>query len=135
MSEALEPLLWTGGAILALALVWTRLRAAQRRRPASALPAFLRHFEAKGVPVELAAAAFHQLQRWMQAQDRRFAVRPDQDLRAVYGIVPEELGPALARLAAECDRRFDPVSAPPPEALRTVDDLVRALARCPEGPA
>lgn len=128
--DALRPLLWTGGAILVLGLVLVRLRKAGRERPASALPPFLRHFEARGIPPEVAASVFRQLQHWMQAQDRHFAVRPDQDLSQVYGLVPEELDAALVRMARECGRHFDPRAQHPP--LHTVDDLVSTLARCPE---
>lgn len=128
--EALVPLLWICGAIAALGLVLVRMRRARQRRPASALPAFLRHFEAKGVPVEVAATVFRQLQRWMQAQDRHFPVRHDQSLRGVYGLVPEELDAALQRLAPECGRRFDPSLPHPP--IETVSDLVKVLASCPE---
>lgn len=128
--DALLPLLWTGGAVLLLAIALLRLRGAQGRRPASALPPFLRHFEAQGISAEVSASVFRQLQRWMEAQDGRFAVRPDQDLARVYGLVPEELDAALSRLAPECGRRFDPKQPHPP--LVTVADLVTALSRCPE---
>ncbi|MGH0028272.1 MAG: hypothetical protein ACQGVC_00650 [Myxococcota bacterium] len=129
-SDALTLLLQVGVTILLLAVVLVRLRARARRRPASTLPAFLRHFEAQGVPVEVAASVFRQLQRWMEAQDRHYPVRPDQDLAGVYGLVPEEVEGALARLAGECGRRFDPDAPRPP--LASVADLVTALARCPE---
>lgn len=128
--DALRPLLWTGGAVLLLGFLLLRLRGEQRRWPASALPPFLRHFEAQGIPAEVSASVFRQLQRWMEAQDGRFAVRPDQDLASVYGLVPEELHAALSRLAPECGRRFDPQQSHVP--LVTVADLVTALSRCPE---
>lgn len=128
--DALLPLVWVGAAILLLGFVLVRLRRAGQRRPASALPPFLRHFEAKGIPAEVSATVFRQLQHWMQAQDRHFAVRPDQRLDTVYGLLPEELDAALARMAAECGLRFHPDAPRPP--LETVSDLVTALARCPE---
>ena len=131
-ADALLRLLWTGGAILLLFVVLVRLGRARGARPQSALGPFLRHFEAENVPVEVAATVFRQLQRWMEAQDQRFVVRPDQDLAAVYGLVPEELDVALQRMATECGRRFDPTATRAP--LATVRDLVLALSRCPERP-
>jgi hypothetical protein len=104
LQDALAPLAWIGGTILLLGFLFVRLREAQRRRPASALPPFLRHFEREGIPVEVAATVFRQLQRWMDAQDRSYAVRHDQDLERVYGLVPEELDAALQRMARECGR-------------------------------
>lgn len=116
--------------IIALGIVLLRLqRHSAGRGGRSALGPFLRHFEAEGIPPEVAAAAFRQLQRWMDAQDRSFAVRPDQDLVAVYGLVPEEVEAALDRLAAECGRRRDPARTSPK--IASVADLVGELARWP----
>jgi hypothetical protein len=116
--------------IVALALLLLRLqRRATGRRGKSALGPFLRHFEAEGVPPEVAAAAFRQLERWMLAQDRSFAVRPEQDLVSVYGLVPQEIEAALDRLAEECGRRRDPARSAPK--LASVADLVAELARWP----
>lgn len=128
--ESLYPLLLLAGAIAALGAVWLRVRGGVGRRGASALGPFLRHFESEGVPPEVAAAVFRQLQRWMDAQDRAFVVRPEQDLVSVYGLVPEEVTAALERLAEESGRRRDPARAAPK--LETVGELVHELARWPE---
>lgn len=127
--DGIQRLVWIGGATLLLGLMVIRLRA-RRDRPGSALGPFLRHFEAEGLPVEVAASVFRQLQRWMEAQGHGFAVRHDQDLASVYGLVPAELDAALLRMARECGRRFDPAEPHPP--LESVGDLVAELARCPE---
>jgi hypothetical protein len=116
---------------LGAALLHLRRRAARPR--GSALGPFLRHFESRGVAPEVAAAAFPQLQHWMGAQDRSFAVRPDQDLVAVYGLVPEEVDAALERMARECGRRRDPARTPP--RVATVEELVVELGRWPEASA
>jgi hypothetical protein len=125
-----------GAALVAIAAVLIGLGAAllhlrQRgaRRGGSALGPFLRHFESQGVAPELAAVVFRQLQRWMDAQDRGFAVRPDQDLVSVYGLVPEEVDAALERMARECGRRRDLARAVP--RVATVEELVAELARWP----
>lgn len=117
-------------AVAGLGLVLLYLRRAARHRSAGALGPFLRHFEAEGVPPEVGATAFRQLRRWMEAQDRTFAVRPDQSLVRVYGLVPEEIDAALERMAHECGRRRDPAHTP--ERIETVGDLVRELACWPE---
>jgi hypothetical protein len=123
-------LLATAALLLGLGVALLHLRRRGARRGASALGPFLRHFEAHGVAPEVAAVAFRQLQRWMDAQDRAFAVRPDQDLVAVYGLVPEEVDAALERMARECGRRRDPARVRP--RVATVEELVAELARWPE---
>lgn len=120
-----------GGAVLALGAVLLLLQRRSRRQAGgtSTLGPFLRHFEAEGVPPEVAAAVHRQLRSWMSAQDRHFAVRPRQDLASVYGLVPEEVRAAVDRLARECGRRE---GAPPGDAApATVSDLVHAVARRP----
>jgi hypothetical protein len=114
-------------ALLGAALLHLRRRGRPPR--GSALGPFLRHFEARGVSPEVAAVAFRQLQRWMDAQDRTFAVRPDHDLVSVYGLVPEEVDAAIEPMARECGRRRDPARALP--GVATVEDLVAELERCP----
>ena len=125
--QELLPLIAVGGVIALLFAVLLRIQRRGRSRGRSALGPFLRHFERQGVPPELAAVAFRQLQRWMAAQDRSFAVKPEQSLSTVYGLVPEEVDAALERLAAECGRRRDPEA--PRRRLETVSDLVLELAR------
>lgn len=128
--EGLLSLVVVGGAVLALGAVLLFLQRRSRRSVGpSAMGPFLRHFEKEGVPPEVAAAVYRQLRHWMHAQDHHFAVRPQQDLVSVYGLVPEEVHAAVDRLARECGRQ----GGAPREAaaLVTVAHLVHEVARRP----
>lgn len=114
------------GVVAALALGLRRLRARQRRAGAGSLRAFLHHFDAAGVPDDVALEVYHQLQRWMAEADRAYPVDPRDELSA-YGVEPGDVDDALAVLLAACGRRT--AGERPP--LATVDDLVRYLAACP----
>ena len=127
MESLLTPVLVVG-AVFALGAVLLRMQRSGRGS-GSALGPFLRHFEAEGVPAEIAAAVYRQLLSWMEAQDRSHAVRPEQELEAVYGLVPEEAIAALDRMARNSGRRREPTREIPE--LVTVADLVRELSRCP----
>lgn len=113
------------GAVAALALGLRRLRG-RRRRAGGSLRAFLRHFDAAGVPDDVALEVFQHLQRWMAEADRAFPVDPHDDL-SVYGVEPGDVDDALAVLLAACGRRAQGERPP----LSTVDELVRYLAACP----
>jgi hypothetical protein len=116
----------TLGAVAALALGLRRLRGRQRRAGGGSLRAFLRHFDAAGVPDDVALEVFHQLQRWMAEADRAYPVDPRDEL-SVYGVEPGDVDDALAMLLAACGRRAAGTRPP----LATVDELVRYLAACP----
>ncbi len=106
--EGLLPPVLVVGAVLALGAVLLRMQRSGRGKGGSALGPFLRHFEAEGIPAEVAAAVYRQLRSWMDAQDRSHAVRPEQELVAVYGLVPEEAIAALDRMARNSGRRREP---------------------------
>lgn len=127
MGELL-PLIGIGGAVALLFAVLMRIQRGSARG-GSALGPFLRHFEAKGVAPEVAATVFRQLQRWMAAQDGSVAVKPEQSLSAVYGLLPEEVEAALLRLGEECGRRRDPTRER--VVVTTVHELVSELAAWP----
>lgn len=113
-------------AVAALALLWLRLRS-RSVRSGDSLRDFLRHFDAGDVPADLALAVFHRLQAW-RADSGGGRVAADDPLSS-YGLAPEDVPAAAARLAAECGRRLGPFDA---ASLRRVEDLVLLLARSPE---
>jgi hypothetical protein len=99
------------------------------RRTRDTLGPFLRHFDARGVPPEVASTLHHHLQRWMSDGGRSFPVRPGDDLAAVHGIEPEDVGATVDLLLAECGRRRD--GGVEGERIETVEDLILFVASCP----
>ena len=116
------------GLVAAIVLLVYGLRRLRHRDRGSdrGLHAFLRHFEGSDVPPELSAALHRALSRWLA--DGGGTVRANDPLDGRLGIGEDELDATLALLLAEVRRTK---ASPRPE-LRTVDDLVRYVATCPE---
>lgn len=118
--------------VAALAVLWTTLQGRRTSRARGASPAaFLRHFDALGIPDDIALSIYHHLERWMADSRGSIAIGPRDDLRA-YGIDPEDLADALALLLASCGRRAGTDAARP--RIASVEDLVRYVASCPPLP-
>jgi hypothetical protein len=112
--------------VIALAVLWTRLRPGFGRQ-GSSLAAFLRTLDATGVPDDVALAIHHHLEHWMADSGRPFSVGA-RDALSIYGIAPEDVDDTLGLLLAACGRRAGDVPRPP---LHTVEELVRYVASCP----
>lgn len=109
-------------------------RASRRRAPGDPLGAFLRHFEERGVPPELAHAAYEELRGWLGGAPGTHSVEPDDELGHVYGVAPDERREAVELVARACGRAL-PEKTPLPGELATVDDLVVCVARLPAADA
>ncbi len=124
---------WTALAftVCGVALLFVLLRRLRHRAGSAggALRAYLRHFDACGVPDEVSLAIFHRLQRWMADTSGNFPVRPGDSLERVYGIAPDEIADALRLLVRESGRRWPEGESG--DEVSTVEDLVRFVARCP----
>lgn len=117
-------------AALALTLLGVR-RALRERRVGDPLGGFLRHFERRGVPPEIAHAAYEELRSWLGAAPGAHRVRPGDDLQHVYGVTPDERREAVELVARACGRTL-PADAALADEVGSVEDLVDAVARCPE---
>jgi len=117
-------------ALLAAGLFGVR-RASRRRPPGDPLGAFLRHFEERGLPPELAHAAYDELRGWLGAAPGRHRIDPGDDLGHVYGVAPDERREAVELVARACGRAL-PAGTSVPSDLTSVEDLVVFVARLPE---
>ena len=106
------------------------MRPGRGRRDAT-LAGFLHAFDATGVPDDVALAIYHHLEGWMADAGRAVSVSA-RDALSLYGIAPEDVDDALGLLLAACGRRAPTDPRPP---LRTVEELVRYVASCPQSPA
>jgi hypothetical protein len=88
----------------------------------------LHTFDATDVPDDVALAIHHHLEHWMADSGRAFSVGA-RDALSIYGIAPEDVDDTLGLLLAKCGRRARAEPRPP---LRTVEELVRYVASCPQ---
>jgi hypothetical protein len=91
---------------------------------------FMNYFVSEGMSGSLVRSVYSYLQDWMGSNG--FAVRPQDDIGRIYGIVDEDLDEMVVEIAEannlviplETDYRQKPVE--------TVEDLIRFIASFPE---